>query len=449
MLPSAWETLASSEAAEPPLQTKHAKYWQRCFKSFLPSQYTPSESTRLMWASFILAAHDMLSLPITAADRQRTRTWILSLQHPDGGFCGSPTHLPPPARGGDAATFRDSDKGHANLAATFFALITLAMAADSTNESEVRGAFTGVNRGKLLRWLRKLQRRDGSFGQCLWDGQAVGGSDTRHSYLACSIRWMLRGDVRDEVDSAWVDDIDVDGAVTHIHRGQTYDGGLAEFPQNESHAGYVYCAVAALSLLDRPTHLDRPTTTKAMERGIPDRERLLRFLAGRQHTYLEQEEQEEEDLGEEGDQDNYVEAKMGSLDLDDERRHVGFNGRLNKKADTCYTWWVAGTLAMLDSAAVDMIDKVPSRRFLHDITQHQIGGYGKTAGTPPDIFHSYLGLMALAALGEKGLKDIDMGLCCTKETTDKIVKARDGLVTIVRGEADDNGWDEDGFWDAL
>lgn len=36
---------------------------------------------------------------------------------------------------------------------------------------------------------------------------------------------------------------------------------------------------------------------------------------------------------------------MGSLSLEEGCRHVGFNGRWNKKADTCYCWWVAGTLA--------------------------------------------------------------------------------------------------------
>jgi hypothetical protein len=26
--------------------------------------------------------------------------------------------------------------------------------------------------------------------------------------------------------------------------------------------------------------------------------------------------------------------------------HVGFNGRWNKKADTCYCWWVGGALSV-------------------------------------------------------------------------------------------------------
>ena len=165
-------------------------------------------------------------MPITPKDRAAVRTWVLGLQHPDGGFCGSSTHSHAGQRG---------HKGEANLAATFFALIILAAAAE---EKDAKAAFTGVKRGKLLRWLKSLQREDGSFGQNIWEGRSVGGKDTRHSYLASSIRWMLRGDV-EEGDGAWVEDVDLDGMVGHIQRGQTYDGGLAEYSAHESHGMFI------------------------------------------------------------------------------------------------------------------------------------------------------------------------------------------------------------------
>lgn len=98
-------------------------------------------------------------------------------------------------------------------------------------------------------------------------------------------------------------------------------------------------------MLDRPLHAGEVSSTTAVENGIPDRQRLLRFLAGRQFTYLEHEE-EQDDNAEDGDQENYIQAKMDSMNLEEGCRHVGFNGRWNKKADTCYCWWVAGTLAV-------------------------------------------------------------------------------------------------------
>lgn len=107
----------------------------------------------------------------------------------------------------------NASKGSANIAATFFALILLGMAAET--EEEQRSAYAGVDRKAVLLWLRKLQRSDGSFGQVLWEGEPTGGRDTRHSYLASSIRWMLRGSVQ-KGDENWVEDIDVERMTEYI-----------------------------------------------------------------------------------------------------------------------------------------------------------------------------------------------------------------------------------------
>lgn len=190
---------------EPLDKERHIKYWKRCHKSLLPTAYTSSDSTRLLFACFTICALDLLGAPLDASERSAIRSWVLSLQHPEGGFCGSPLH---------AYDKRDSHKGSANLAATFFALILLAAAADG--EHEASAAFSGVNRARLLQWLRSLQRADGSFGQNLWDGRPVGGSDMRHSYLASCIRWMLRG----SIDQADHDDVNLERLVAHVLRGQ-------------------------------------------------------------------------------------------------------------------------------------------------------------------------------------------------------------------------------------
>lgn len=80
--------------------------------------------------------------------------------------------------------------------------------------------------------------------------------------------------------------------------------------------------------------------TDSIHRGVPHRAGLLKFLAGRQFAYLEEEEDDEE----EDDAENFVEAQLASLSLEDGCTHVGYNGRWNKKADTCYCWWVAASL---------------------------------------------------------------------------------------------------------
>ncbi|OAA34777.1 geranylgeranyl transferase type I beta subunit [Metarhizium rileyi] len=391
---------------------RHVKYWQRCFTSYLPSAYTANDSTRLTFAFFIVSALDLLSVPFSPKDRSSIRAWVLSLQHPDGGFCGSPTHV---------FSGQDATKGSANLAATFFALLLLAAAAGT--DEEARAAFSGVHRRRLLGWVKRLQRRDGSFGQVSWEGEAVGGRDTRHSYLASAIRWMLRGD-GDE------DDIDTER--------MTYDGGAAELSKHESHAGYAYCAIAALYMLDRPSSSSAAHDSAAVGEGVPDRKALIRFLVHRQFSYLAKEEEDESD----GDAENYIQARLGHLSLADQCAHVGYNGRWNKKADTCYCWWVAGTLAMVDS--FHAVNIVPSRQYLLDVTQHRIGGFSKHAGGPPDLYHSYLGLAALALMGDADLKAFDVGLCCSKDTARKVELAREGLLKRAT-----HTFDGDGFWESV
>lgn len=198
--------MAASESATLDKQ-RHVKYWQRCQRAFLPTAYTAADSTRLTFACFIISALDLLSVPLETKDRTAIRRWVLSLQHPDGGFCGSSTH---------SMDGQQAGKGTANLAATFFALVLLATAAE---EDTAVTAFAGVNRRGILEWLRKLQRQDGSFGQNIWEGETVGGKDARHSYLASCVRWMLRGEIK-EGEEQWVEDVDVDSMIAHIRRGQ-------------------------------------------------------------------------------------------------------------------------------------------------------------------------------------------------------------------------------------
>jgi geranylgeranyl transferase type-1 subunit beta len=62
---------------------------------------------------------------------------------------------------------------------------------------------------------------------------------------------------------------------------------------------------------------------------------------------------------------------------------------------------------------LDIIDRQPIRKWLLDKTQHLVGGFGKVTGDPPDMYHSFLGLMVLAMFGETGLQDVDSALCIT------------------------------------
>ncbi|ROT37057.1 type-1 proteins geranylgeranyltransferase subunit beta [Sodiomyces alkalinus F11] len=403
---------------------RHLRYWQRCHRTLLPTQYTSHDSTRMALAFFIIAAIDLISPPtssgeppyLTRKDRSKIRSWVLSLQHPGGGFCGSPTHASP----AEARKHTAQQTGTANLAATYFALLLLALAA----EGDGRHALDGVNRRETLRWLRRLQRQDGSFGEVvLDDGSIAGGRDMRYCYLAAVIRWCLRGDAK-EGAGAWVEDIDVDGLVEHIRCGQTFDGGVSESSQHEAHAGYAYCAVGALYMLGRPLEKDgEPEENGPLDRGIPHFDALVKFLVDRQFAFLESPQGHGDDSEDDQDSVNFaLPSALEDLSLEENTTFVGFNGRCNKVADTCYCWWVGGTLS------VNILSVQPARNFLLSKTQHLIGGFSKYPGGPPDIYHSYLGLAALATMGDATLKGFDAPLCVSAETVRKLEAARRVLV---------------------
>lgn len=483
--------MSSQSPFDPPLdKPRHLRYWQRCARTLLPHHYTPNDSQRLTLGFFVIAAIDLLSSSpaeddkqkplLTPADRRSLRAWVLSCQHPHGGFCGSPSHVFPRAQYDD----RDAG-GNANIAATYFALLLLPMLTEP--EHAEGGAYAGVDRARTLRWLRRLQRvdGDGSFGEVVYELPSFddtntdkrqdegsrrymigGGKDMRYCYLAASIRWMLRGDVP-EGDSAYVEDIDVAALVRHIRRSQSYDGGFSESLGHESHAGYAYCAVAALALLDRPTEggtsdseaggeQQTPSThytqSRSLQEGIGDIPGFISFLVSRQFAYLDaQEKKAEEEDDEDPETANFQMAGLSLSDPHDDTNHIGFNGRCNKVADTCYTWWVLGSLSILgvldestssasssfpSSTTVDPAALGAARTFLLDKTQHAIGGFGKRAGDPPDIYHSSLGLFALATMGDPSLKKVDAGLAVSVDTVRKIEAGRRGLLRRARQGGD-------------
>ncbi|KAK3900599.1 terpenoid cyclases/protein prenyltransferase alpha-alpha toroid [Staphylotrichum tortipilum] len=449
------------DAAEPVLDiARHLKYWKMCFQAPLPHHYLSNEGNRMALAYFIINSITILTPPpsvdnnptqspplIPPEDRPKLRAWVLSHQQPGGGFAATSSLVFPtqpgaqrePETGGREAT---DGPGLANLPATLFALQLLAMLADSEDEA---GAFGGVDRVQTLRWLRRLQRADGSFGEVLrrmpGNGWFIGGGyDMRYCYIAASVRWTLRGDVK-EGEKGWVEDIDTEGLARYILRSQTYDGGFAGSSQEEPHAGYAYCAISALSLLDRPLTTATPHPQTTLHSSIRDMPGLLHWLASRQFVYLEPP-PTDSDADDYEEQVNFLlPARLSDLALATTTTPgpegtpaplVGCNGRANKVADTCYTWWVGAALSILDRG--ELLDWRGARRFLLQKMAHRIGGFSKHPGGPPDVYHGCFGLTALAVMGEPGLAELDSALAVPARTVKVIERAREALVERGREE---------------
>jgi geranylgeranyl transferase type-1 subunit beta len=422
---------------------RHVRYFQRCYKSVLPHHYTGNDSNRLSVGYFIVAGLDILSSPssyssppdtksapaslIPAKDRLQIRGWILSLQHRSGGFCGSPQHVfPLEIRTGYNAEKRvavSDDTENANIAATFFALMLLAIVAEESEEGR-KNIYGDVNRIATLKWLKNLQRDDGSFGEMVKaDGTIGGGRDMRYAYMASVIRWVLGGNKGDGSL-----DFNVDRLVSHIRRSQSFDGGMAESAGGEGHAGYSYCAVAALSVLDLAAE-DTSHPNRYMEAGITDVSSLIHYLVSLQFVYTGDEEDEDTS---EANADQAPPPDMSTF-TSDAWSVAGFSGRPNKIADTCYAWWVAGALSLLSSAFNGpTVARTAGREFLIQKTQHVIGGFGNHAGKPPDVYHSYLGLATLATLAgeatEPGLGYLDVRLCIGREAAARVFHGRKEVI---------------------
>lgn len=154
--------------------------------------------------------------------------------------------------------------------------------------------------------------------------------DPRFIYCACAVSTVL-GD--------W-SGIDTEAATRYIVSTSNIDGGLAQAPFNESHGGHLYCCIASLVLMGR---LD----------ALPDRQRTLKWALQRQ---------------------------VG-----------GFQGRANKPADVCYSFWVGGAIDLLGGS--HLVDGEETAEFIYKCQNSRTGGVCKSPGDNPDPLHTALGIV--------------------------------------------------------
>ena len=319
---------------------KHVRYWRMC-ANILPDAYQSSDASRMFLGFFIVAALDLLDVldnpdlekaPISAEERQKWIDWIYSCQVQDGkGFRGF--------TGTDLADRRSPNNRHwdpGNLPNTFFALVALLVLGDDLGR---------VQRELCLQWLPQLQRLDGSFGEILGPGNEVeGGRDLRYCCCAAGIAYILH----DPAEKPYHPVFDEERLIDYILSCQDYNGGYGESPLREPHSGLNYCAIGTFELLAR---LGGQSSGRA-QTALGNQDRCIRWLLQRQTTLLYEETQADEDEDEE--EAGPPAASFARSPEDAEPTSVvGFNGRDNKIADTCYCFWNTGALAV--STACDSV----------------------------------------------------------------------------------------------
>ena len=204
-------------------------------------------------------------------------------------------------------------------------------------------AFKTIDRNKIYKFLLSVKQENGSF-----ESETGSEADTRSTYCAICVASLLNI-LTPELEKNVVD---------FISKSQGYDGGFGPMPHCETHGGYGFCSIGALSILNSINSIN---INKA-----------INWCAKRQMPFS-----------------------------------GGFNGRTNKLVDTCYTWWVgamARTLA--DEANIPPFwNDYGISNWVLTVCQSPNGGCFDKPGVKVDLFHTMYGLTGLSVTAQKIIAD--------------------------------------------
>lgn len=339
---------------------RHIKYFERCLFEELPSPYVSLDTSRLTLVHFAVQSLDILGGKNLLNDyRQRIIDWIYSLfvsftttttttpqqQQPTSinvaGFLGG-TFLGPSfytsccynqQHNNDHCCYNNSNPlqfQHVHIAMTYTALCTLATLGDDLSR-------IASHRNEIISSLVGMQQEDGSFTSTTIASSSE--NDMRFVYCACAISYLLND---------W-SGVDKDRVVHYIRSCRSYDGSIGLLPSQEGHGGSTFCAVASLVLMDRTSVLNDDDWRK----------QLLHWCVHRQQLQLD----------------------------------GGMQGRPNKAEDTCYSYWIGGTLHLLQSKS--LLDQPRLQQFVISCAT-PFGGFSKVKCAHPDLLHSFYSLAWLS-----------------------------------------------------
>ncbi|KAH8916590.1 terpenoid cyclases/Protein prenyltransferase [Atractiella rhizophila] len=361
---------------------KHVTFAARCLLLF-PSPYQSEDSTQQSLAFFALASLSLLKIEpdsdrcalesiVPEEDRDKYREWIWRLQGSHGGFAGGTSLSIEDAMAGGYPT--------SHIITSYTSLLSLSILQDD---------FSRLRRSELLQFVGACQQKDGSFSPYPPTQHWRELGDPRTAYSALAICSMLGS----------FDGIDTNKAIEFLLSCRNYDGGFGESPGGESHGGYTYCCLAALSILSSLHRLPCPENT-------------LRWLVQRQVTYID------ESSPSPSPSESVPPSQSNTQGKD------GFQGRVNKDPDACYSFWVTAALSILASfleidinssaggavkgkKRMGLIGSDNHTRWLLDCQHSKIGGVAKGPGELPDVYHTYLSIAALSLDGQFDLAELD------------------------------------------
>lgn len=219
-------------------------------------------------------------------------------------------------------------------------------------------ALDKVDRDRTAAYVASLQRPDGAFMGDEW-----GEVDTRFVYCALNCLSLLgRLPAKEGQGGAGVN---VEKAVEYLLRCRNFDGSFGCVPGAESHAGQTFTCVGALAIAST-----LPAFAQSPAAGGDHRAVLEKWMDAEQ---------------------------LGWWLCERQVENGGLNGRPEKLADVCYSWWVLSALCLLDRLA--WIDAGALERFILQCQDVESGGIADRPGDMVDIFHTFFGIGGLSLLG--------------------------------------------------
>jgi len=314
-----------------------------------------------------------------------------------GGFKGS-NYLGPIMSNDDDNNNNDDQSSsrhpydHSHIAMTYVALCTLQSLGDNLSR---------IDKHAILSTLQGLQKQNGSFValsptsteyDVADEVEAEDDCDLRFMYAAIAVWYILTSsdDEDDDENTTTNDYINIESATQYILSCKSYEGALGLTPGREGHGGSTFCGIASLYLLGV---LDDVMSREEL-RGWKDE--LIYWCVMRQKSLMKKVVDDDGSTTNNNDNNGYVK--------EEEEEPAGMVGRPNKKEDTCYSYWIGGTLHLLSSS--HLMDGWALREYVL-LCQSPYGGFGKVVGAMPDLLHSFYSMAWLTLSKENG--------CCEDE----------------------------------
>ena len=208
--------------------------------------------------------------------------------------------------------------------------------------------INNLNKQEIINNLRQCQQPDGSFSPIPIEGCET---DVRYIYCAVAISSMLND----------FSGINIERTTEFISNCLTYEGGFGLIPGAEAQGGATYCSLASLSLLNRMNSL-----------STNDINNITNWCLHRQVN--------------------------------------GYQGRTNKEPDSCYSFWVGGSLSILNSFHLTDVGNVSPFILQKCQAIKYGGGFSKHPDSYPDVLHTFYSIawLSLASKCDDGIDDTNL-----------------------------------------